>query len=217
MCSDCSTLGQNRDRFTTIQQVLCYIFCIAELTEVLATAAQNYEYFKKTRIPFADLLGVRENGFEAFEGPFDLAMRLRDSHHLSGEQDPIRRQHEAITEWRQSLKTSHRTKWVVLDTWNEGGHNFIWTLPTKELQLFGFRILVALSGGLSLVIPMLIMSIEPNLTKSLVTTSAFVIAFGVGMATFVPQSEYKDLLASTAAYAAVLVVFVGVNGVNGAG
>ena len=61
-------------------------------------------------------------------------------------------------------------------------------------------------------VPMLVMSIHPSRTKSLVTTSIFVIVFGVATATFVRQAEYKDLIASTAAYAAVLVVFVGVGG-----
>ncbi|KAF2235907.1 hypothetical protein EV356DRAFT_89409 [Viridothelium virens] len=168
------------------------------LTNGAATAVQNYEYFKKTTSPLGEVLVMGDSGGPTWKSTYEFAMRLREARSLLDGQDRIARQHEIITEWRQSLGKS---------LWDEKLRN---RLPTDELHQFALRLLVATLGGLSLVVPMLVMSIHPSQTKSLVTTSAFVIFFGIGMATFVPQAEYKDLLGSTAAYAAVLVVFVGV-------
>ncbi|KAF5526010.1 hypothetical protein CGCA056_v002480 [Colletotrichum aenigma] len=74
---------------------------------------------------------------------------------------------------------------------------------------FKERIMIAATGGAFLVGPMWIMVLKKGLYTSLITTTAFVTAFGILMAYFL--NEAKDVLASTAAYAAVLVVFVGTN------
>jgi hypothetical protein len=73
------------------------------------------------------------------------------------------------------------------------------------------RIIAAICGGALLVAPMLIMAIHPSKTKSLATSSTFVFVFGLGLA-FFSASKASELLAATAAYAALLVVFVGVSG-----
>lgn len=74
------------------------------------------------------------------------------------------------------------------------------------------RLAMALCGGLALVIPMLIMVLYPSKITSLVTTTCFVLVVAVGLAVFMRSSEPKDIVACTAAYAAVLVVFVGAGG-----
>jgi hypothetical protein len=56
---------------------------------------------------------------------------------------------------------------------------------------------------------MLIMRLHATLITELVTTSAFVLAFAVVLARFMVDADRKDILSATAAYAAVLVVFVG--------
>lgn len=73
-----------------------------------------------------------------------------------------------------------------------------------------------LGGGLALIVPMIIMTMIPNIISSLVTTSAFVIAFSSIIAW---RSDLKpqEVLAVTAGYAAVLVVFVGTNQSRGNG
>lgn len=72
---------------------------------------------------------------------------------------------------------------------------------------FRERLVIAAAGGAFLVGPMWIMVLHGGLYTSLISTTAFVTAFGILMAYFL--NEAKDVLASTAAYAAVLVVFVG--------
>ncbi|KAE8441928.1 hypothetical protein EG329_004186 [Mollisiaceae sp. DMI_Dod_QoI] len=71
------------------------------------------------------------------------------------------------------------------------------------------RFYMALFGGLALIVPMLIMTLHESKVTSLVTTSVFVIAVAVLLAGFMEDADPKDILAATAAYAAVLVVFVG--------
>lgn len=70
------------------------------------------------------------------------------------------------------------------------------------------RVLAALLGGLALIVPMLIMSLNPSTTKSLVTASVFVVVAAITMA-LASSGSWRDVVGFTAAYAAVLVVFVG--------
>lgn len=88
--------------------------------------------------------------------------------------------------------------------------------------------LFALAGGTALIAPMLIMVLYPSRNTSLVVTCVFVFAFAVGLALYSTVITYigarykplhdvvkgsnlqaKEILGATAAYAAVLVVFVG--------
>jgi uncharacterized membrane protein YqjE len=64
-------------------------------------------------------------------------------------------------------------------------------------------------GGLTLIVPMLIMVLDPRKLVSVVTTSVFTLAVGLILAIWMDEAESKDMIAATAAYAAVLVVFVG--------
>ena len=73
------------------------------------------------------------------------------------------------------------------------------------------RFIVAILGGLSLVVPMLIMRNHPNSNKSLITTSISVLVFAAGTSMGFNATN-METLASTAAYAAVLVVFIGTSG-----
>ena len=74
------------------------------------------------------------------------------------------------------------------------------------------RLLMALGGGLALIAPVLIMVLHPTKLTAILTTSCFVFAVAVGLAIFMDDSQPKDVMACTAAYTAVLVVFVGVGG-----
>lgn len=72
------------------------------------------------------------------------------------------------------------------------------------------RVIAAIFGGLSVIVPMLIMAIHPSQVKTLVTASVAVLVFALALA-WKSSAQIETLLATTAAYAAVLVVFVGVN------
>ena len=73
------------------------------------------------------------------------------------------------------------------------------------------RFVVGFVGGAALIVPMLVMSIKRSQAKSLTTTSVAVVLFAVAMAVGI-RATNAETLAATAAYAAVLVVFVGTNG-----
>ncbi|KAI0110960.1 hypothetical protein F4776DRAFT_674317 [Hypoxylon sp. NC0597] len=83
------------------------------------------------------------------------------------------------------------------------------TIPRSEAtsRSFKARLGVATVGCLFLIIPMWIMVLHNTLWTGLVATTAFVAAFGLLMAFFL--SDNIQVLSSSAAYAAVLVVFVG--------
>ncbi|KAJ5603748.1 hypothetical protein N7537_006704 [Penicillium hordei] len=72
------------------------------------------------------------------------------------------------------------------------------------------RFLVAITGGIFLVVPMIIMALHQSKTKSLVTVSVCIILFALIMALGVRVSNVETLV-STATYAAVLMVFLGVS------
>ncbi|KLU92820.1 hypothetical protein MAPG_11742 [Magnaporthiopsis poae ATCC 64411] len=78
---------------------------------------------------------------------------------------------------------------------------------------FRKRATLAGLGGLFLVGPMWLMVLRNSLYTSLISTTAFVTGFGLIMAYLL--EEGRDVLASTAAYAAVLVVFVGTSQAGG--
>ncbi|KAL9630456.1 MAG: hypothetical protein Q9204_004712 [Flavoplaca sp. TL-2023a] len=75
------------------------------------------------------------------------------------------------------------------------------------------RFIAAVLGGLSLIAPMLIMAIKPSQVKTLCTSSVAVLLFSLGLA-WMSSARTETLLATTATYAAVMVVFVGVNSNN---
>lgn len=77
-----------------------------------------------------------------------------------------------------------------------------------ERNITAIKFSMAAFGGGSLIVPVIIMVLVPGTTSSLVTTSAFTIAFAAILA-WNRVLGPNEILAVTAAYAAVLVVFVG--------
>jgi VIT1/CCC1 family predicted Fe2+/Mn2+ transporter len=85
-----------------------------------------------------------------------------------------------------------------------------------QKKTFIQRIIMAMFGGVALVGPMLIMTLHQSRNTSLITVSAATFVFAIILALCATDSSGKDVLAATAAYAAVLVVFVGTsNGSSG--
>jgi hypothetical protein len=79
----------------------------------------------------------------------------------------------------------------------------------KRVEFVNFtkRFCVAILGGVALVGPMLLMILYKHRLTSLLTVSVSVFVFGIVMAAILEKPE--AVLATVAAYAAVLVVFVG--------
>ena len=84
-------------------------------------------------------------------------------------------------------------------------------------QAFLSRFAMALFGGIALIVPTVIMAKVEGINISLITTSVAVFLFGLALAFGATDSTGKDVLAATAAYTAVLVVFVGTSLSGGTG
>lgn len=79
----------------------------------------------------------------------------------------------------------------------------------KEIrEVYKGRFTMSMIGGLFIIGPMLVMVLHPGLVTSLVTTSVCVFLCGLAMSMVLFERPY-DVIAGTAAYAAVLVVFIG--------
>lgn len=79
----------------------------------------------------------------------------------------------------------------------------------SELAQLRDRVVMALLGGVFLVGPMWLMMLHRTLYTCLVATTVCVVLFGLVMAWLLERP--MEVLSGTAAYAAVLVVFVGLN------
>ena len=71
------------------------------------------------------------------------------------------------------------------------------------------RLWMGLLGGLALIAPMLIMVLHKDLLTTLLTASVATVLFAGAMALLASETRGETVLAAVAAYAAVLVVFVG--------
>ncbi|KAM7190492.1 hypothetical protein V8F33_009475 [Rhypophila sp. PSN 637] len=90
-----------------------------------------------------------------------------------------------------------------------GDGGFSHTIDNR-LEFLG-RLRVAVLTGLSLIVPMLFMKLYNNLIAQLVTASTAVLIFGA-ISAYLEEMQKKDVVAGTAAYAALLVVFIGTSG-----
>jgi hypothetical protein len=86
----------------------------------------------------------------------------------------------------------------------------------KKSWILGFRqrIVMAALGGVLLIAPMWLMVLHNTLYTALVSTTVLVFVFGPMVSALVER--LMDVLSGTAAYAAVLVVFVGLRPLGGA-
>jgi hypothetical protein len=82
-------------------------------------------------------------------------------------------------------------------------------------ELFMLRLRMAAIGGAFMIGPMLIMVLHRSLLTSLLTASLCVVAFGLILTIYLEKPF--EVLSGTAAYAAVMVVFVGTSGGPGGG
>jgi uncharacterized integral membrane protein len=78
----------------------------------------------------------------------------------------------------------------------------------EKLDLAWRRFFFAIIGGLAIVIPILILVVHRTELKTLLVVCASIFLFALGVALF-SSATPENLLAATAAYATVLIVFVG--------
>ena len=97
----------------------------------------------------------------------------------------------------------------VPDYTGYGGYSHRQESAMQRTKGFVSRLRISLFGGCSLIAPMLIMRLHPTLVTQLVTTSVFILVVSIILAFYMRDAQKRDILAATAAYAAVLVVFVG--------
>ena len=106
--------------------------------------------------------------------------------------------------------------YLVLDSGAFYAGNRSWTTASQkrysEVQKRYMKIAMAVFGGMTLLVPMLIMVLHPGIITVLVTTSVSVLTVAVTLAAIVKEADAKDIVLATLAYAAVLVVFVGASG-----
>ncbi len=93
------------------------------------------------------------------------------------------------------------------DRWEMFGGSRTVMNQKEAFRSFLQRMAMAWIGGLFVVGPMLIMVLHQSLLTRLLTTSLCVFGFGLAIAALLDKPF--DVLSGTAAYAAVLVVFVG--------
>jgi hypothetical protein len=81
-------------------------------------------------------------------------------------------------------------------------------IKANKSENLALRFSMASAGGLSLIVPVVVMANVPGIICSLVTTCVAMLLFAIGI-TLGTDLKPDQVLGATAAYAAVLVVFVG--------
>jgi hypothetical protein len=82
-------------------------------------------------------------------------------------------------------------------------------LEREKRSNFNERLWMGAFGGIALLGPMLLMVLQPSRTTSLSTVCVATILFTLILAFIAKNLKGQEVLAATAAYAAVLVVFIG--------
>jgi len=131
-----------------------------------------------------------------------LAMLECAAHHESdpASKEPIKKISASLFNDFAEFSRSHENAHVEL------AH---FTKAERRKRRLLSRMAMSTFGGLTLIVPMLIMAMDPRRITTLVTTSVFTLAVGLILAFWMDEAESKDMIGATAAYAAVLVVFVG--------
>lgn len=107
----------------------------------------------------------------------------------------------------QQYQEEDKVRWFFLKSpWPL--NRLAFTDPTRDFTDLFQRSIIAMTGGASLLVPMIIMTFATSRTARLIIVSAAVLLFSVFAAVATAASR-ENLLGATAAYAAVMVVYVG--------
>ncbi|UNI23069.1 hypothetical protein JDV02_008909 [Purpureocillium takamizusanense] len=180
---------------------------LAAKLQQYATAIRDYQFLRnkasveRAEVPHRKLLLQKYLQSESdFGDPFESHYSY--FHDADGRVDPLR---TAMMRYLPAhLAFSRQERHERGKEFTEGKSPRAVSGPVDRLV----RFIVAVTGGVFLVVPMIIMTLHPSQTKSLVTVSVAVLIFSL-MLSFVVRVSNVETLVSTATYAAVLVVFVG--------
>jgi VIT1/CCC1 family predicted Fe2+/Mn2+ transporter len=112
-------------------------------------------------------------------------------------------------------------QWITARRWlgklqpQQENQQIYLSLRKERLKPLYSRLVMAFLGGFALIIPMLIMTLHHTCLTALLTTSLCVIVVAVFLAVYLENADPKDVMGVVAAYAAVLVVFVGAGSGSG--
>ena len=133
--------------------------------------------------------------------------------------DPLELQEAKLDELQQAVVSSKMQdlcqEWAMMHATksaNISSYESIAMETHQERLKLLWKLTAAVFGGLTLIVPMLIMVLHPSLLTVTTTTSVFVLVISVLLVFVMKGSEPKDVVTATVAYAAVLVVFVGASG-----
>lgn len=178
----------------------------------VATAIRDYQYLQDKQPLSKDLARTRKlrlhkyfySGASFFDPWSSHYSYFQDQQHHrhGGAVDPLRQ--VLMRHLPSRLTFSRHERLARAKEYDDG-------LPPRDVSRFvdGLaRFVVALAGGVFLVVPMVVMIIAPSETKSVVTVAVAVLVFALILSFGIKVSNVETLV-STATYAAVLVVFVG--------
>ncbi|KAL2118598.1 hypothetical protein VTJ04DRAFT_8258 [Mycothermus thermophilus] len=185
-----------------------YVYLAPQLTILLANALRDYEYLGRlepitgsqarlNRVALEQAFGLDVGEFTDDGNSYG---RFPDAHQPSSDnlRDFLKRH------LPRSVTYTRREKWRRTEEYLRGEPP-VEVFPAVDRLA---RFLVALIGGLSLVVPMLVMRLPyVDVTKSLVTVSVAVLLFAGSISVFFHAGNTETMI-TTATYAAVLAVFL---------
>ncbi|KAF5649463.1 uncharacterized protein FTJAE_900 [Fusarium tjaetaba] len=152
-------------------------------------ALQNYEYMEKRSLQPEDPFYMSGEKYQDRK----LIEAILGEKVNSFKGQPV---FPAIGHWQKGPEESRSVRDTRQDNYKRN-----WTVGLHQ------RLAVAAVGGIFLMAPMWLMVLHNTLYTALVSTTVFVTVFGLMAAVYL--TSLMDVMSTTAAYAAVLVVFVG--------
>lgn len=159
------------------------------LCRIIVQALQNYEHMEKRSLQPEDPFYMSGEKYQDRK----LVEAILGDKINSFEGQPI---FPAIGHWQKGPEESRPVRDTRQDNYKRN-----WTVGLHQ------RLAVATVGGIFLMAPMWLMVLHNTLYTALVSTTVFVTVFGLMAAVYL--TSLMDVMSSTAAYAAVLVVLVG--------
>lgn len=158
----------------------------------LVQALKDYEYMEKRSLTSDDPFYI---GGEKWLDR-NLLRQILGKKAKRLEQDDGSNEFDAIGFWQENEKDAE----LISDTRRDN-------YQRNWYKGFYQRLGMATVAGIFLIVPMWLMVLHNTIWTALASTTVFVAIFGVLAARFL--TSFMEVMSSTAAYAAVLVVFVG--------